>query len=286
MGQWVTVQRKNWMNLDDDRRKRLSNLPNWATSARDALWEEGFRRLADYTEKHGGASPPQTYTDADGYKLGAWVAKERQSELKETLGADRRNRLLGLPGWEWVARESRWDECFRRLGTYLKENGDRYPLQTYATDDGYRLGAWLTQQRQKGLNGKLEAELADRLAKLPGWQWSPLDAAWQEAYQRLQAYAERNSNDIPPQTYIEDDGYRLGAWVSQQRQKFRNGTLSSERSERLSRLRGWDWSPPRGRRPPPLSEAWSREEVSLPAASSMEHGRAVRNPCPCALRIR
>ncbi len=70
LGQWVTVQRRSWDRLDDNRRKRLSDLPGWAVSARDAQWEESFRRIAEYARMHGEASPPQSYADADGHRLG------------------------------------------------------------------------------------------------------------------------------------------------------------------------------------------------------------------------
>ena len=39
-------------------------------------WEEGFRRLLDYVERHGDARVPQSYT-VDGYQLGAWVSTQR-----------------------------------------------------------------------------------------------------------------------------------------------------------------------------------------------------------------
>jgi hypothetical protein len=104
LGQWVTVQRSNWESLSDERRRRLANLPGWAHSARTAWWEDGFRRLEEYGKEYGHASPPQSYTDKDGFRLGVWVAKQRQNHAKGTLSADRRMRLSRLLGWEWTPR--------------------------------------------------------------------------------------------------------------------------------------------------------------------------------------
>ncbi|MGO9103847.1 MAG: helicase associated domain-containing protein [Mycobacterium sp.] len=72
------------------------------------MWEEGFSRLSHYVERTGDARIPRSYL-VDGYKLGAWVAKQRDFYAKGTLDSDRQNRLQDLPGWTWEPYADRWE---------------------------------------------------------------------------------------------------------------------------------------------------------------------------------
>lgn len=248
LGQWVAVQRRGWEKLDSGRKERLSKLPGWSVSARDARWENGFRRLVNYAEEHGAASPPQSYRDVDGYKLGGWVQKQRQTHADGTLAPHLSKRLESLPGWDWTPNSTRWEDSFRRLQKYVDEHGNACPPQAYEDADGYRLGTWVNLQRQLESKATLRSELQERLKALPGWQWTPRAALWEEGLRQLQEYVRMNGTASPPQTYVSDDGYRLGSWVSQQRQNNKTGTLSPDRHSRLSEVQGWEWTPPRGRR--------------------------------------
>ena len=71
----------------------------------DAAWEEGFGYLTAYVQAEGHARVPQRHRTADGFRLGAWVAKQRYK--KDTLSADRRQRLDAVDGWVWNARPSK-----------------------------------------------------------------------------------------------------------------------------------------------------------------------------------
>ena len=44
--------------LDADRQRRLQDLPGWTWDPYADKWEEGFRRLLDYVERHGHARVP------------------------------------------------------------------------------------------------------------------------------------------------------------------------------------------------------------------------------------
>ena len=68
----------------------------------------------------------------------------------------------------------------------------------------------------------------------------------EEGFRHLQAYVRKNGHAFPTQSYVDHDGYQLGAWVGQQRWKNTKGQLSQDRYERLSKLPGWEWNPPRG----------------------------------------
>ncbi len=68
-------------------------------------WEEGFRRLLCYIERHGDARVQQSYT-VDGYRLGVWVATQRHNYAKGILDPHRQDRLQRLPGWTWNAQSS------------------------------------------------------------------------------------------------------------------------------------------------------------------------------------
>ncbi|MBV8941939.1 MAG: helicase associated domain-containing protein [Solirubrobacterales bacterium] len=43
------------------------------------------------------------------------------------------------------------------------------------------------------------------------------------------------------QSYRDCDGFRLGGWVSKQRQFRQQGTLVDDRARRLESLPGWVW---------------------------------------------
>jgi hypothetical protein len=107
LGQWVLTQRHFHANgtLDADREHRLHDLPGWKWDPFADQWEEGFRWLVEYVERHGDARVPHSYT-VDGFKLGYWVLGQRQKYARGTLSADRKHRLHNLPGWTWKARSS------------------------------------------------------------------------------------------------------------------------------------------------------------------------------------
>jgi hypothetical protein len=170
LGQWVTVQRTKWEAISDGRRQRLAALPGWAVSARQAWWEDGFRRLQKFVATNQHASPAQAFTDSEGFRLGAWVTKQRQSQAEGKLSVERRERLHELPGWQTDPRKAKWEEGFRRLSAFMSQNEGRTPPQSYVDEDDYRLGAWVAQQRVKRARGTLEADRHEQLAQLLGWE--------------------------------------------------------------------------------------------------------------------
>jgi hypothetical protein len=88
----------------------------------------------------------------------------------------------------------------------------------------------------------LALERSAHLEVLPGWNWNPRDADWEEGFARLEGFALRDRHTSVSDTYLED-GYRLGQWVQVQRAAYSAGRLSAERIARLETLPGWAWKP-------------------------------------------
>jgi superfamily II DNA or RNA helicase len=238
LGVWVVAQRVYYIKgtLDADRRHRLQELPGWSWDAIAAQWEEGFSRLLDYVDRNGDARVPARYT-LDGYKLGNWVATQRDRRNEGTLDADCERRLRELPGWTWGPHTDQWEEGFSRLLDYVERNGDARVPYSY-TVDGCKLGAWVRNQRSR--QDTLDAERRYRLQALPGWTWDVLTGKWEEGFSRLLDYVERNGDARVPFSYVVD-GYRLGQWINTQRVKYAKGTLDADRQRQLQALPGWTW---------------------------------------------
>jgi hypothetical protein len=238
LGNWVSQQRVNDTKgtLDADRERRLENLPGWSWEPKDAMWEEGFRRLLDYVKYAGNARVPASYT-VDGYPLGTWVGVQRYR--RSTLDAERQRRLEDVPGWSWDPHADRWEKRFSQLQDYVGRHGHARVPYSYSVD-GYKVGDWVQKQRGSYSKGTLEADRQHRLQRLTGWTWDPVADQWEEGFNQLLNYVERHGDTRVPYSYTVD-GYELGRWVSLQRVNYSNGMLEAERECRLQDLSGWTW---------------------------------------------
>lgn len=176
LGQWVSSQRhKNKTGrLCAGRRTRLSAHPNWVWDATPDLWEEGYRRLSDYTRDTGNSRPEGETILDDGHRLSHWVRRQRQSYANGELSADRVTRLESLPGWVWSVRDTLWEQGFEHLVAYVVEFGGAGVVCSYTSPDKFKLGIWVKTQRGRKSQGKLSARRERRLEALPGWKWSTL----------------------------------------------------------------------------------------------------------------
>jgi superfamily II DNA or RNA helicase len=242
LGGWASKQRVSYAQgaLHAERQRRLEGLPGWTWDLAADQWEKAFNRLLRYVDHHGHARVPQSYT-VDGYTLGAWVTKQRDSHRKGTLDVDRERRLEEMPGWTWDPVGEYWEEGFGRLKEYVEHHGHCRVPASYIVD-GYRLGQWVSNQRANYANGILDADRQHRLQELPGWTWNLFADGWEEGFSRLSRYVERHGHARIPQRYKVDD-YKLGQWVGLQRQKHVKGRLDAERQRRLEDLPGWTWDP-------------------------------------------
>ena len=89
---------------------------------------------------------------------------------KGKLDRERAERLTAL-GVVWDQLEAEWEANFAALEAYKAANGgDPNCPDNYVTEDGRKLGMWLSNQRRGHKNGKLDRERAERLTAL-GVRW-------------------------------------------------------------------------------------------------------------------
>jgi hypothetical protein len=212
-------------------------MPGWTWHTKEEAWEEAFDRLSQYVQREGSAFVPTGYEE-DGFRLGQWATVQRRNFAKGKLNRKRQKRLAALPGWTWDALEAKWEEGFERLSEYVRRRGSARVTGRYE-EDGFRLGQWISVQRSRYANGKLEPARKRRLAALPGWTWDANEAAWQEGFDCLVEYVQREGSARVP-TDHQENGFALGRWVRHVRSRFAAGQLSRDRQKRLEALPGWD----------------------------------------------
>jgi len=168
LGSWVVTKRHRKDTLSPERQEQLESLNGWVWNPFATQWEEGFKYLRAYSDEHGHCRVPTIHKTTDGYKLGAWVDRQRQN--KDTLSSEHKKQLESLNGWVWNPFATQWEEGFKYLRAYSDEHGHCRVLATHKTKDGYALGRWVTTQRRN--KDTMSPERRERLGSLPGWVWS------------------------------------------------------------------------------------------------------------------
>jgi len=235
LGQWVKVQRTNKKGLNPDRRQRLEALPGWTWNPISVQWENGFTRLKRFSEREGHCVVRRGHKTDDGYELGMWVSSQRKN--KDLMRPDHRSRLEALPGWNWDPLSVQWEEGFSRLKQFFDREGHCRVPRSHKTDDGYRLGEWVSNQRSE--KGSMHLDRRQRLEALLGWSWKPQSDLWEVGFSSLMHFSDREGHCRVSQRYETDEGFRLGQWVRVQRNN--KNRMGSHRRQRLEALPGWTW---------------------------------------------
>lgn len=206
-------------------------------------WDFWFGLICRYIEQNGDSNVPQKYVTEDGFFLGRWVQTQRLSS--SSIQITRKERLQSLIGWHWSKPGVEWDEMLQELRRYVENNGNSNVPQRFISDGGLRLGRWVHLQRNS--QEKISASRAEKLETITDWQWtSPVGRRpiieWEQMYEYLKGYLQKNGNANVPQRYIAQDGLKLGRWVNFQ--KGNQNKLSNKQKIALESLNGWRWAKP------------------------------------------
>ena len=178
----------------------------------------------------------------DGFRLDSWVSVQRTQYARKKLSPERIARLEGVHGWAWNSRDDRWEEGFDPLRRFVEREGHARVPVAFVDDDDYSLGTWAAHQRVLYKKGTLEPGLAQRLQALPEWTWGPRVDAWEEGFDRLRRFVDREGHARVPVAFVDDDGYSLGTWVHKARARHASGKLAASRTKRLEEFPGWVWT--------------------------------------------
>ncbi|MFN2490118.1 MAG: Helicase associated domain protein [Actinomycetota bacterium] len=236
LGSWVHNQRVFHRKgpLSEERVSRLEQLPHWVWDVRAEAWRDGRARLAGYAKRHGNALVPRAHIEPDGFALGAWVINQRARRVKGTLTKEQISELSSVVGWQWNARDARWEEGYVALERFARREGHADVPKGWM-EDSFPLGTWVSNVRRRD---RVRPERVTRLERITGWTWHAKNAAWERGFIALERFANREGHASPPRDWVEN-GVELRAWVNNARHRDRD---DPERAPRLDQIKGWVWN--------------------------------------------
>jgi hypothetical protein len=131
-------------------------------------------------------------------------------------------------------KDASWEENFQLLVEYEK----KHKITTVPRSD-LPLGPWTEKQRKAYRQGTLSNSRVERLNSI-GFSWRfEKGLQWMEMYNRLISYKEQHDGSTNVPQSSKEFGM-LGRWVSQQRVRYRGGTLSTTKITLLESI-GFQW---------------------------------------------
>ena len=271
LGAWLDTQRrvrsgKTGGILTPAQIAKLDALGMRWKNKSDLAWEKYYSAAKEYSEEHGDLRVKIDYVDRNGVTLGSWIANmrsQRKSGIRGHYLTDERIEALDALGMTWDVPDYIFETNYAAAVTYHRQHGDLDVPSKYVDENGVRLGSWIAAMRQRKRLGRLaySPEQIERLNAL-GMRWTNQNTArWENGFEHAGEYFSAKRTLLVPPSYVCPDGFKLGDWVSNQREKYRAGTLDEERRTRLEEI-GMRWE---------LPDSWERR-YELAKMYSEENG--------------
>ncbi|GGM53741.1 Helicase associated domain protein [Dactylosporangium sucinum] len=264
VGPWAAKQRtaRSRGLIDPGRAERLEAIPGWFWDREDADWNDTFAVMAAVVARDGTAADHPTGTSrfaglyacngsAGPFRLGVWLALQRQAYRDGFLDPGRAERLAALPGWDWCGGLREQDTAMIQALKVFGEFERHVDVPEDHVEDGLPLGRWTWAIRRAHMLGHTPPALEDELAAACPrndkgeslWKWEQPETRWRLAYSALRQYLRRVGAQPTGRVSEDIDGttVAIGQWVARQRYLYRRGQLDARFAGWLESLPGWQW---------------------------------------------
>ena len=237
LGAWTSIQRDRYRlgKVSADRIRRLEEI-GFVWNSLSTKWEKGFAALLAYKDEHGDCNVPGSYK-ASGVFLGIWVSTQRRVYKAGHMSPDRVDRLEAF-GFVWDPLSDAWNDGFGALLSFKNRIGHCNAPHSHV-EGGFKLGNWIAAKRNAFRRGALPAKRIKQLEDI-GFVWSPISAAWEKGFSALLIFKGKDGHCNVPSDYRGDTSLHLGAWVSNQRSRYKQGLVSPAEVDRLNAI-GFTW---------------------------------------------
>ncbi len=250
LGNWLDTQRgirSGKINgiLIEERIEKLDKLGMRWESASDMNWDRNFSAAVEYAKKYGDLNPKAVYVTENGIRLGSWVSNirtYRKCGIHRNYLTDERIKALDDIGMVWDAPNYFFEKNYAALLEYFHTYGDLDVPANYVSPDGIKLGSRIRNLRKAKQKGTLTETQISRLDEI-GMLWDDkFTRVWENGFEHAKAYSIQNGNLDVPTMFVCEDGFKLGAWIANHREK--SGTrITEERRKRLDSI-GMIWKKP------------------------------------------
>jgi len=212
--------------------------------------------IADYDAENG-KLPPWNYDD-QGRKVGKWLSKKKGLHKTGKLNPEIQEALMAIPSYKrwWEGERKEKSEAadpkvmIKIIADYDAEHGELPPAK-YIDDQGRKVGQWLNNQKKLHKTGKLNPEIEGGLMAIPAYKrwWDgerkeKTEPADPKVMIKIIADYDAENGELPSKSYIDDQGRKVGKWLSDRKGLHKRGKLNPEIQEGLmgipSYKRWWD----------------------------------------------
>ena len=212
-------------------------------SALDIRWEENYNRAKAYYKAFGNLDIPPNFLTDDGQKLGRWIREQRKRRRLGRITQEQIELLDQIEmNWDGHPTNLSWEQWYQFAKAYYEEHGDLEVPPNYKVN-GYWLGKWISNQREIR-SGKRESQslTAEQISLLDAikMRWrKQSEIAWLQQFERAEKYYSIHG-DLKASSKSSDPLEKtVGAWLTVQKRRLRNGELTTEQLDKLQTLRGF-----------------------------------------------
>lgn len=261
LDRWIGRQTELYNNnmLSEERINKLIKLGMDFLSRYDRSWNTYYELAEKYYQHYGNLEIPYRFKtfngvdyDENGVDLGNWISVLRYRYKIKKVSEERINQLKKIcMRFEAKAISKSWDEWYELAKNYYQHYGNLEVQQKFKTfngvdydANGYGLGYWIRFQRKKYKNNQLSDEQIQKLESIGMiFYRNEHKLTSNEIYVLAKRYYEYYGNLEIPVSFktingvdYDENGYKLGGWVQNQREKYKCGKMSKMHFEKLKKI--------------------------------------------------